>query len=68
MRGKAPITLSDDARKRAIASIRRYFDENLESEIGPLLSLGVHLLGQAPDDRAHARQHESSLMNRHEHT
>jgi uncharacterized protein (DUF2164 family) len=36
MRGKPPITLSDDARKRAIASIRRYFDENLESEIGDL--------------------------------
>lgn len=33
MRGKAPITIPDDARKKAIASIRRYFDENLEIEI-----------------------------------
>jgi uncharacterized protein (DUF2164 family) len=36
MRGRFPITISDDARKRAIASIRRYFEENLESEIGDL--------------------------------
>ena len=36
MRGKPPIKISDDARKRAVASIRRYFDENLDSEIGDL--------------------------------
>ena len=34
MRDKAPIAIPDDARKRAIASIRRYFDENLDIEIG----------------------------------
>ena len=36
MRGKIPIKIPDDARKRGIASIRRYFDENLDSEIGDL--------------------------------
>jgi uncharacterized protein (DUF2164 family) len=36
MRGKVPITIPDDARKRAIASIRRYFAENLDGEIGDL--------------------------------
>jgi uncharacterized protein (DUF2164 family) len=35
-RRKPSIEISDDARKRAIASIRRYFDETLESEIGDL--------------------------------
>ncbi|MCX5768406.1 MAG: DUF2164 domain-containing protein [Gemmatimonadetes bacterium] len=36
MRGKPPITISDDARKRATASIRRYFLNDLEVEIGDL--------------------------------
>lgn len=36
MRGKPGITISDDARKRAIASIRRYFEENLDTEFGDL--------------------------------
>jgi uncharacterized protein (DUF2164 family) len=30
------ITLSDEARKQALASIRRYFEEELEQEIGDL--------------------------------
>lgn len=30
------ITLSDDATKHAIASIKRYFDESLEEDIGDL--------------------------------
>lgn len=34
MRGKAPISIPDEARKRAVASIRRYFEEHLEIEIG----------------------------------
>jgi uncharacterized protein (DUF2164 family) len=36
MRGKLPPTLSDDARKHAIASIRRYFREELDQDIGDL--------------------------------
>lgn len=36
MRGKVPITIPDDARKRAIASIRRYFADSLDGEIGDL--------------------------------
>ena len=34
MRGKGSVTIPDEARKRAVASIRRYFEENLEIEIG----------------------------------
>lgn len=30
------IKLSDDARKRSLASIRRYFDEQLDQDIGDL--------------------------------
>ncbi|MGQ0641789.1 MAG: DUF2164 domain-containing protein [Gemmatimonadaceae bacterium] len=36
MRPNTPIHLSDDARKRALASIRRYLSENLDEEIGDL--------------------------------
>jgi uncharacterized protein (DUF2164 family) len=36
MRGKAPIELPDEARKRAVASLRRYLDENMEEEVGEL--------------------------------
>jgi uncharacterized protein (DUF2164 family) len=36
MRDKEPIVISDDARKQAIASTRRYFAENLDEEIGEL--------------------------------
>jgi uncharacterized protein (DUF2164 family) len=36
MRGKPPLTLSDDARKRAIASIRQFFRADLDHEIGDL--------------------------------
>lgn len=36
LRDTTRITISDDARKRAIASIRRYFAENLDDEIGEL--------------------------------
>jgi uncharacterized protein (DUF2164 family) len=36
MRGKPAITISEAARVGAIASIRRYFDENLDTEIGDL--------------------------------
>jgi uncharacterized protein (DUF2164 family) len=36
MRGKPPPVLSDDARKHAVASIRRYFHEELGQEIGDL--------------------------------
>jgi uncharacterized protein (DUF2164 family) len=36
MRGKPPVVLSDDARKHAVASIRRYFHEELGQEIGDL--------------------------------
>jgi uncharacterized protein (DUF2164 family) len=30
------VTLSDEARRQALTSIRRYFDEKLETEIGEL--------------------------------
>lgn len=36
MRGKPPIVLSDDARKHAVASLRRYFQEEIGQEIGDL--------------------------------
>jgi uncharacterized protein (DUF2164 family) len=36
MRDNEAIVISDDARKRAIVSIRRYFAENLDDEIGEL--------------------------------
>ncbi len=36
MRGKTHIKISDEARTLAIASIRRYFEENMEEEIGDL--------------------------------
>jgi uncharacterized protein (DUF2164 family) len=36
MRGKPPVSLSDDARKHAIASIRRFFREELDQDIGDL--------------------------------
>ena len=36
MRGKPRITLADDARERAVASLRRYFADELEQEIGEL--------------------------------
>jgi uncharacterized protein (DUF2164 family) len=36
MRDKPPIEISPEARKRGVASIRRYFTEELELEIGDL--------------------------------
>jgi uncharacterized protein (DUF2164 family) len=36
MRGKPDINLSDDAKKQAVASIRRYFKEEWDQEIGDL--------------------------------
>ncbi|MGQ0649858.1 MAG: DUF2164 domain-containing protein [Gemmatimonadaceae bacterium] len=36
MRRKAPIAFADDARTRAIASLRRFIAENLDQEIGDL--------------------------------
>jgi uncharacterized protein (DUF2164 family) len=51
MRDKAPITISDGARKQAIASIRRYFAENLDQEIGDLkaaLALDYFLAEHGP--------------------
>jgi uncharacterized protein (DUF2164 family) len=36
MRGKPPITLPDDAQKRAIASIQRFFGDELGQDIGDL--------------------------------
>ena len=36
MRGKPPVALSDDARKHAVASIRRFFREDLDQDIGDL--------------------------------
>lgn len=36
MRDKTPIAIPDAAKKQAIASIQRYFAENLDEEIGDL--------------------------------
>ena len=36
MRGKPAITIPDEARKRAVASLKRYFAEHLEQDIGEL--------------------------------
>lgn len=36
MRGKRPVELSDEVRKQAIASIRRFVQEELGQEIGDL--------------------------------
>jgi uncharacterized protein (DUF2164 family) len=36
MRGKPPIVLSEDAKDRALASIKRYLLEDMEQEIGDL--------------------------------
>ncbi len=36
MRGKPDVTISAEARKQAIASIKRYFEEEMDQEIGDL--------------------------------
>jgi len=36
MRGKPDVTISDEAREQAIASIKRYFEEEMDQEIGDL--------------------------------
>jgi uncharacterized protein (DUF2164 family) len=36
MRKRAPITLSDEARKQAVASLRLYAADNLDEEFGDL--------------------------------
>jgi uncharacterized protein (DUF2164 family) len=36
MRGQRKLSLTDDARKLAIASIRRHFKEELEQDVGDL--------------------------------
>jgi len=36
MRGKPPIELSENAREQAVASVRKYFKEELDQEIGEL--------------------------------
>jgi uncharacterized protein (DUF2164 family) len=51
MRGKASITIPDGARKLAIASIRQYFADELDQEIGDLkaaLVLDYMLVELAP--------------------
>ena len=41
MRGKPPLTLPDDARKQAIASIQRFFQDELDQDIGDLKASNV---------------------------
>ncbi|MBI3567945.1 MAG: DUF2164 domain-containing protein [Gemmatimonadetes bacterium] len=41
MREQLPITIPDDARKRAMLSIQRYFEEQLDEKIGDLKALLV---------------------------
>jgi uncharacterized protein (DUF2164 family) len=36
MRGKSDVKIPDEARKQAVASIKRYFEEEMEQEIGDL--------------------------------
>jgi len=50
-RGMPSITLSDDSRKRAIASIQRYFADHLDQDIGELkatLALDYFLAEHGP--------------------
>jgi uncharacterized protein (DUF2164 family) len=45
MRDKAPLTLSDDSKKRAVASIKRFFADELDEDIGELkASLVLHYI------------------------
>ncbi|MDQ6611496.1 MAG: DUF2164 domain-containing protein [Gemmatimonadota bacterium] len=63
MRGKSAIAIPDPARKIAVASIRRYFAENMEEEIGDLKSeilldfvlaeIGPSIYNQAITDAQH---------------
>lgn len=41
MRDKESIVISDEARKQAVASIRRYFAESLDDDIGELKAILV---------------------------
>jgi len=72
MRSNTSIRLSDDSRKRAIASIRRYVTENLEEQIGDLKAtllldyvlaeLGPSIYNQAiADARAFFMERSSDL-------
>ena len=36
MRGKPDVPISDEARAQAVASIRRYFEEEMDQDIGDL--------------------------------
>ena len=36
MRGKPVVTITDEARKQAVASMKRYFAEELDQDIGDL--------------------------------
>jgi len=36
MRAKQSITIADEARKRAVASLKRYLDEEFDEEVGDL--------------------------------
>lgn len=36
MRAKQSITIADEARKRAVASLKRYLDEEFDEEVGEL--------------------------------
>ena len=63
MRDKEAIVFSADAKKRAVASIRRYFAETLDEEIGELKAtlvldyflteLGPSIYNQAIGDARH---------------
>lgn len=57
MRGKPAVTLSQNAKQQAIASIRRYFAEHLDQDIGDLkadLLLGYVLSEIGPTVYNHA--------------
>jgi len=36
MRGKSNVTIPDEAKKQAVSSIKRYFEEEMDQEIGDL--------------------------------
>jgi uncharacterized protein (DUF2164 family) len=36
MRGKPPTEFSDEARRQALASLKRYLDENMDLDVGDL--------------------------------
>ena len=63
MRGKEPILITERSRHQAIASIRRWFTENTDEEIGDLkAAIGPTIYNQAmADARAFMEERAADL-------